>query len=460
MGLIILGKNRDDKGTQLELLTKILLRHQGFINIATNVQVGGGSELDVTAVRKDKAGIEEISTPVLCECKAHQTQITLPDWLKFIGKLSIARRKNGRTIGLMLALSGANGNVIGSYNDDFSEDNTVQLIANDDLLVLLQEIFHLSSTDEIRKSINSFPGLEADEVDLVYYKKKIYWLVSVGKNSFTLCDATGHLTAKKSVSEILPLLTSVTSFEETGYIDIFENFELQRRLDLLKVKIINEVVNGRTVNKKKLELFAREIQTGSVELENLLKDSPFLTFVKVKNRKSLRLKRGIDICDFYRYVLMVDDIVELFVSEFYQSHINDKLLEEIWKVQSGFEVEEPDISKCLIVLKLSPSALRYALTPDRMLKSYSVGKSDKEMKSLLQSHFMSQLIRCLRNDFNNPNLYKMFLTLGVNSATVEMKMKVGNKDEQFLLESKQNFMLIGVKDSDQTVMIVTKDENE
>lgn len=453
-----MGKNRDDKGTQLEQLTKTLLKYQGFTNIVTNVQVGGGSELDVTAVRKDKAGMEEISTPVLCECKAHQTQITLPDWLKFIGKLSIARRKNNRTIGLMLALSGANGNVIGCYNDDFAGDNTVQLIANDDLFALLQEIFHLSGADDIRRSINSFPGLDADEIDLVYYKKKLYWLVSIGNNSFTLCDATGHLTAKKSVIEMLPLLTSVTSFEESGYIDIFENFELQRRWDVLKVRIINEVINGRTVNKKKLEAFARDIQTGSVELESLIKDSPFLTFAKVDDKKVLRLKRGIDICEFYRYVLMANTPVELFVSDFYQSHINEKLLEEIWKVQGGFEVEEIEKKNCLTVLMLSPSALRYALTPDRMLSSYSVVKSDEKMKCLFQSHFTSQLLRYLRNDFNNPNLHKMFLMLGIDCATVEMTMKIGNKDEHYMLMSKQNFKLVGLKDSDQAVMIVTKDD--
>ena len=201
MGLIILGKNRDDKGSQLEQLTKALLKSQGFTNIATNVQVGGGSELDVTAVKKDTTGIKEITTPVLCECKAHQNPIALPDWLKFIGKLAIARRKNDRTIGLMLALSGANGNVVGSYNDDFTSDNTVQLIANDDLFSLLQRIYHLSEVDAVRGGISNIQGLEAEEVDLVYYNKKLYWLVSLGNGKYTLCDASGNVAEKKSIKD-------------------------------------------------------------------------------------------------------------------------------------------------------------------------------------------------------------------------------------------------------------------
>ena len=155
MAFIILGKTSDDKGSQLEQLTKTLLSHQGYSNISTNVQVGGSSELDVTASKKDTTGVKEIITPVLCECKAHQAPITLPDWLKFIGKLTIARKKNNRTIGLMLALSGANGNVIGSFSEDFNNDDSVQLIANDDLMNLLLEVFNLPNADSIRNSLNN-----------------------------------------------------------------------------------------------------------------------------------------------------------------------------------------------------------------------------------------------------------------------------------------------------------------
>lgn len=36
----------------------------------------------------------------------------------------------------MIALSGANGNVVGSYND-IKDKGFIQLIANDDLIVLL-----------------------------------------------------------------------------------------------------------------------------------------------------------------------------------------------------------------------------------------------------------------------------------------------------------------------------------
>ena len=54
MKLLILGKNKDDKGTQLEQLAIKILRSQGYVDIIPNMQVSGASELDVTA-QKSKA---------------------------------------------------------------------------------------------------------------------------------------------------------------------------------------------------------------------------------------------------------------------------------------------------------------------------------------------------------------------------------------------------------------------
>ena len=52
MQLYILGKNSDDKGTQLEQLTVKILEHQGLEEITTNIQGAGGNEIDITAYSK------------------------------------------------------------------------------------------------------------------------------------------------------------------------------------------------------------------------------------------------------------------------------------------------------------------------------------------------------------------------------------------------------------------------
>lgn len=61
MKLVILGKNKDDKGTQLEQLAIKILRSQGYVDIIPNMQVSGASELDVTAQKSNQTGIKDIS---------------------------------------------------------------------------------------------------------------------------------------------------------------------------------------------------------------------------------------------------------------------------------------------------------------------------------------------------------------------------------------------------------------
>ena len=107
MKVYILGRNNDDKGSQLEELTRQLLEYQGFSNIAKDTQHSGANEIDVRAEKKDYVGIRDIKTPVICECKAYNRPIDMTDWLKFIGKLYIERKKGHEakhTIGLMLSL--------------------------------------------------------------------------------------------------------------------------------------------------------------------------------------------------------------------------------------------------------------------------------------------------------------------------------------------------------------------
>ena len=53
----------------------------------------------------------------------------------------------------MIALNGANGAVMGSFTDDFSSENEVQLIAHDALKTILSSIYQLPTPSLIRKEI-------------------------------------------------------------------------------------------------------------------------------------------------------------------------------------------------------------------------------------------------------------------------------------------------------------------
>jgi len=72
---------------------------------------------------------------LICECKAYRNPIGMSDWLKFLGKLySEQRRLQMEVDGLFVALCGANGNVLGNYDELRQHNTPVTLIEGEHLL--------------------------------------------------------------------------------------------------------------------------------------------------------------------------------------------------------------------------------------------------------------------------------------------------------------------------------------
>lgn len=236
MKLYILGKNTDDKGSQLEDLTRDILASQGYENIVANTVYSGGSEIDVAASYKKQVGIKNMDFPVICECKAHDKAIVMTDWLKFIGKLYIEKLKNEHTIGLMIALSGANGNVVGSYND-IKDKGFIQLIANDDLIVLLAKKYSLSELSSIEEYVNKFTDRILTEICLAYYNKLIYWIVVFAEGEYTVISHNYQAITKEQTELLLPLISNNTPF--TNYINIEEEHKAIARQSILNTLILS-----------------------------------------------------------------------------------------------------------------------------------------------------------------------------------------------------------------------------
>ena len=184
MRLYILGKNSDDKGTQLEQLTVRILESQRLQNIQTNIQGSGGNEVDVTAHLLQPIGVKTEEVKVIAECKAYNDPINMSDWLKFIGKLCYANKKTSHTIGIMICLSGANGAVVGMYNENHIADQTVQLIANGDLINLISTCFEVEQEIKVRERIVAMSYDNIYEMNLLFYDKKIYWAISLPSQRF------------------------------------------------------------------------------------------------------------------------------------------------------------------------------------------------------------------------------------------------------------------------------------
>lgn len=273
MKLVILGKNKDDKGTQLEQLAIKILRSQGYVDIIPNMQVSGASELDVTAQKSNQTGIKDIRTPVICECKAHESPINMTDWLKFIGKLAIERKKNPNAIGLMIALSGANGSVMGSYLTDFLNDSTVQLIANDDIIKLLSNFNILSSEKEVETIVNNLNIGRIAEISLVYYEHQIWWLVGFIDGKFTFLNSSTKFVPESEISEVLSILPNYTTYQSMNYVDVIHTIEFVQQAKQIELLILNNVLcNNGNVRLVDIAKRIKNIQTNETINEDWLID--------------------------------------------------------------------------------------------------------------------------------------------------------------------------------------------
>ena len=181
MKVFIYGKNTDDKGTQLETLTTAILKSLGY-TVSPNEITSGGGELDVVATKKDSIAGEIC---LICECKAHNSLITMNDWYKFIGKLHLKQKENQLTRGLMIALSGANGYVMGSYRD-IKSDNYISLITNEDLLEYIQKIHPIVSEKQVAKMISNYSRKDVVDVNIIYYDNCYYWYICFPSGEYTI----------------------------------------------------------------------------------------------------------------------------------------------------------------------------------------------------------------------------------------------------------------------------------
>lgn len=458
MKLIILGKTKDDKGTQLEKLTNRILEFQGYSNIVNNVQVSGASELDVTASKVEKVGINNIVTPVICECKAHEKPISMTDWLKFIGKLYIARKTESRTIGLMLALSGANGAVVGSASTDFKDDPSVQLIANDDIIALLSQIYSLPPTTSVKEQLSSLPIPAVIEVNLVYYNFHIWWLVGFEDGHFTLCHDNSKPATSDEVKEVLPLLPTATVYQTNGFVDIWNSLEVSQQLQQIEKLIIVELLKNGPQEITKVQ----QVYNGIEEqlFYDSIQNSLFIT-TDVRNQ-SVQLCNfsSISKVDLYRFLLDGGCPVDVFSTEFYQDNINEDLLEQIWAIQGGFKLPDEYTEKCLQLLRLSPSAMVYVLQQDRILHAAPAMVANPDIMNLYYDHFMGKLQESFINDFKRPELSDFYFhSYNISKVKITTSSSITfDGKESLQISVEQNFALAKLEESDQAVLVETKKE--
>ena len=428
MRLYIIGSSNDDKGTQLEELTAALMKESGYEYIRRNVIDAGGSEKDVNAKRTYEQDGKRIKIPVICECKAKSEPINIIDWLKFVGKISISRMSDPRTEGVMIALSGANGNVTGSY-DALPDKRYLRLIEQEELIELVCRHFKLKDPEEIKNYFTLNTTRTLDHIDLVYYDKQVWWIVSFSHEEFAIVSDNFTTIKDKHLDVFLERLANYTTFKKTGYVDVLQEEKARLREEFLSKGMVYLLMkNGSTAVPELLEDMKKTCGLTDLDKEELSAQIETFVFV-TKDGDSVRLKDAsdIDFVDFYKWYDSGVMFYEGIATDFYVQNINEKLLDKIIKIQENLEIPEERRDDCLYIMTLSPTALLYALRPDEVIVNSRKmgGDAIPQVNNFHSSYFMNQLATRLLKDLQDSEFSTFYCKkFGLDKYYIETEMKL------------------------------------
>lgn len=427
MKVFVYGKNSDDKGTQLEALTASILKGMGYV-VTRNEVKAGGNELDVVATKKEPFGG---NVCLICECKAQNSLITMNDWLKFIGKLYLEKRKNQMTYGLMIALSGANGNVLGSF-DDIKQENFITLITNEALLRHIRTVHPMVTEKQVMDDVRKYTRKDILDTNVIYYNGIYYWHICLPNGEYTLLKED-----LSSIDDDLlnPFKAMIESQSDCRfYIDIKEEYQAIQRRSFIKSLILSytldedhslqEITNWINSIRKGFNVSYVEVQNGVSAIPYLrIKDD---TIVSVINEED------IDFIKFYRFILSDTVSTKVMATRFYKNHINETLLEGIRELQHGIQIPSDSIQECLFLLRHSPTALAYSIYEDEALTRYR--NPDKAVYSELEkAHtewFLDHVMNGFIVDYNRSELSEYYLdTERLSSIEIHTDLKIFKDNE-------------------------------
>ena len=422
MRLFVYGKNKDDKGTQLEALTAAILKGMGFTVVRNEVK-SGGNELDVVATKKESIGGD---INLVCECKAHNNLITMNDWLKFIGKLHLEQRKNQLTHGLMIALSGANGNVLGSYKD-IKTDNYITLITNEDIFDYILTIHTMATERQVVDVVGRYTRKDIVEINIIYYDNCYYWHICFPSGEYTILKDDFSDVEADVLGAFKGMIEAQTN--SRLFLDIKEEYEAIQRRSLTRTLVLSYTLDEEHTLKE-IEEWINSIKPDFnatfEEVEEIVKAIPYLS-VGVGGTVSVIEESDIDFLEFYRFILTDTVSTRVMATRFYKDHIDGKLLERIKKLQKNILIPEDNIEECLFLMKHSPSALAYAIYEDKAITRYR-SKDKAIFLNVEKAHtewFLDNVMRGFIADYYNGALSEYYLdTEKIASIELHTNLKI------------------------------------
>lgn len=416
--MIILGKNSDDKGTQLEVLTQAILRKLGYSNIVCNLLGAGSEELDVLAEIQTSIPGASVTHKIICECKAYKSAVALPDWLKFLGKIYNAEASDNKQVfGCFVALSGVNGAVTGNYNELKKHRPHVTLLAGEQLLEETRKIHPFATLDEISGKIDRMTPRRTRAKDIAYYGERIYWLVAFDHDAYTILDNTGDCLTAEDMKPIQDMVDEALSWGSC--INLQEEAQARHRTEVAMKIVLTSLMRVRGVTHRKsmdgsgTEL-DEEYSAADVDqaIENLI-SLGVLNYVPESDRLSIIDKNDDGtpktMGEFFRFLLKNTIPVKALGCPWYDEHIDDRLLSEMCETQGGLKLTDDQAKRVLQIVRLSPNALFAALTPIEMIVNHRTSAVTLPQIDASDVDTLFHVLHgCLQRDFGSRALAEYF----------------------------------------------------
>lgn len=406
--MLILGRNTEDKGNQLEALTHHLLQELGHRNCTTGVISSGGSELDVTAEYSIPHLASPINKKTICECKAHRNPVGMTDWQKFLGKvLSESVIVGHEVMGCFIALSGVNGNVKGHFDQIHSKRPDITLIDGDDLLDHVCKSFSLIGLKEVTEIVRRTTIRPVTQLEPAYYEKVLYWAVVFNDNYYALLDSHGTPLNEEQVAQLHPMMKREMSVSE--YLDLRKEAEAIVRFKGAKAACIGKLMldGGKsTLDQKLYEFDENELKDAA---DDLVRDG-LLTHEGGTYR--IPVVGGTVAPALYRRMLGNGVPGEVLGCDFYDAHINRAFVENICETQKGVVLGDSDIELAVRLLQMSPSAIVRCAEPlDMIVTHRGTEQDDSIMDAMDRDYLLKTMVESLQRDFEDRQLSHYFYTV-------------------------------------------------
>lgn len=455
--MLVLGQDGNDKGTQLEQIAQMMLSDKGFQHITLNAVRAGSAEYDVTAVYVmpglgSGAGRR---IGVVGECKARKDPITMDDWQKFMGKVSLEENTKGHAVqGLFITTSELKSTVVSCYEELLARpNNNIELVDATQIENFLKDKYSVCSLQKVVGALANFTDKTATSIDLCYYQHACYWLVKFGRAEYTLMDSGGRPLQGESLDVIRGLIEKEEA--STTFVSLDEEAEARRRRFQVQQHVLARLMlyNGALGEAELLanaSVTPEELHAAVAALEEkgwLKQEEDVVRFTEIDEEG--RYGHFIDVARFWlRGEWPVASLQDMLSSAFYDRHVDERLLDEIIKIQANLPIPEEERKDVLRILKLSPTALVGVLYPFQLItegRAEGGARKEESLNETDRNLLYRVLIFGLDHDYRTRGMEKYLLDIrGILELEYRLSVSVTAKNPEGVdaaLESRSRHMV-------------------